>query len=142
MYEHNCSCLGFLLNFPSSQLSLISYCSPTNFHFSELSPLNVGGLLSSHLNSTSLSSSSGNIDSIESSTYNPVTHPYIHNPVSSMKSSCLFVVTIGFFLIILFNRLKLWRKRSHTKISQQKKCQKEVLKTCEEKRETNKQEEI
>lgn len=94
----------------------------------ELSSLNTGSMISSELDSTHESYSFRKIDSLDSSTEpyinNPVTHPYINNPASSMESSCLLLLTIGFFFIILVKWYKFWKKRA---ISYQKKKLEEGL---------------
>ncbi|KAL1465061.1 hypothetical protein WDU94_004656 [Cyamophila willieti] len=44
--------------------------------------------------------------------YSSSSRPPPQDSVVSMKHSCLFIVTIGFIFIMLFNRLRLWKKKS------------------------------
>jgi hypothetical protein len=46
-----------------------------------------------------------------------------------MKNSCLFLVIIGFFLVVIFRRLKLWKKK--TSAIQKKKLQQKVVNTSD-----------
>lgn len=104
---------------------LSSYYFLTNCNFRELS--------SQKPNSTTLSYPFQYRDSPYIN--NPVTYPYIHNPVSSMESSCVLLLTIGFFCIILFKWYTFWKNRA--RLIQQKKWQDGLLRTIEENHESS-----